>query len=532
MQIKIKYLEGYAYGAIQPSAVLSFSNLTSNIDQITTQLANLKVGLPAFEDPQRFSGETSLIEQNEDPALFVTIIDILNRHCGDQRFTPIKAFEEDGVICFAMPTLSSQMITANVRTVQPLLQKLAKSMSHEQLSKALDELKKRMRPFLPSGTNAGKFIAAAAERKIPFKIFNGRHIIFGYGSGSRIFNSSLTDEESVIGVQLAKSKVDTNRLLKMSGIPVAEQARVRTIDDAIRFAEKIGYPVVLKPEAEEQSRGVYANIIDESELKECWKFLSNSSYTSILIEKHVPGDIYRINTVDDKVVRVVKRIPAQLVGDGKSTIEELLTGFNSQPIRKDPNSSMVGLKLDDDVVRTLAKQSLDAKSIPKNEDIVYLTSISSVSRGGHSIDFDQGFHPENRKLCEKISRIMRLNLTGIDVIAVDASQTWRDGNFVICEVNSQPQLGVSHMHIYDDFITQKIKVKPLIRLVVSSASTSEISLFDPIYDNMEIKISPEIVLRQGCPVQYFNELEISDDISDEERTKIERMLVSVQPELG
>jgi D-alanine-D-alanine ligase-like ATP-grasp enzyme len=127
---------------------------------------------------------------------------------------------------------------------------------------------------------------------------------------------------------------------------------------------------------------------------------------------------------------------------------------------------------------------------------------------------------------------MRLNVTGIDVIAVDASQSWRDGNFVICEVNSQPQLGVSHMHIYDDFITQKIKVKPFIKLLVSSASPSEISLFDPIYDNMEVKTSPEIALRQGCPVQYFNELEISDDVPDEERKKIKRMFVSVQPELG
>jgi cyanophycin synthetase len=171
-----------------------------------------------------------------------------------------------------------------------------------------------MRSLLPAGTNAGNFIAAAAERKIPFKIFNRKHIIFGYGSGSRIFNSSLTDEESVIGVQLAKSKVDTNRLLKMSGIPVAEQARVRNIDDAIRFAEKFGYPVVLKPEAEEQGRGVFPNIVHKAELKDCWRLLSNSSYKSVLIEKHVPGDVYRINTVDGEVVRVVKRDAPVVVG--------------------------------------------------------------------------------------------------------------------------------------------------------------------------------------------------------------------------
>ena len=126
---------------------------------------------------------------------------------------------------------------------------------------------------------------------------------------------------------------------------------------------------------------------------------------------------------------------------------------------------------------------------------------------------------------------MKLNITGIDVIAVDPSKPWRNGDFVICEVNSQPQLGVSHMHIYDDLITRKIKRRPFIKLTVSTFSASETSLFDPICDSMEVVISPETFLRHGCPVQYFDELEISDDVSDEERQKIERMLASVKPEL-
>jgi len=236
MKVEVKHIEGYAFGAIQPSAVIAFSDFTSEVDKLATQLSNLIDGLPTLEDTQRFFGDDSLFQQNSAPALFVTIIDILNRHCGDLRFSPIKVFREDGSICFAVPTLSPAMITANSQAVHLLMPKFIKGMTNEQLMKFMDDLKKRGRGFLPGGTNAGNFIAAAAERKIPFKIFNRRYIIFGYGSGSRIFNSSITDEESAIGVSLAKSKVDTNRLLKMSGIPVAEQARVRTVDDAIRFA--------------------------------------------------------------------------------------------------------------------------------------------------------------------------------------------------------------------------------------------------------------------------------------------------------
>ena len=355
LKIVINQIEGYAYGAVQPSITLRFLEDTIDAHKYEAGFQKILDQLPLFEDDQRFFTGDEAIEHATPQALFVTILDTLNHFCGDQRFTPIRVFEEDRSQCFSLPTLSTAMSRFNINAILEL-QKIANigTLSKE-IAGFLEKQKRLARQFLPAGTNAGNFIAAAAERKIPFKIFNRQHIIFGYGSGSRIFSSSLTDEESVIGVQLAKSKVDTNRLMKMSGIPVAEQARVRTIDDAIRFAEKIGYPVVLKPEAEEQSRGVYANIVDESELKECWKLLSTSSYTSILIEKHVPGHNYRINTIDDKVVRVVKSIPAQLVGDGKSTIEELLTEFNSQPIRKDPNSSMVGLKLDDDVVRDACK---------------------------------------------------------------------------------------------------------------------------------------------------------------------------------
>jgi D-alanine-D-alanine ligase-like ATP-grasp enzyme len=531
MKAGVKQIEGYAYGAIQPSVVLTFSDYFTGARDFNKKLKQLLEYLPRFEDLQRFFDGDASIDQASTPVAFVTLLDTLNHYCGDQRFTPIRVFEEGASLCFALPTLSTAMTRFNMNAVKHLLDMVGQGTSSANVQSFLEQHKGKARPFLPAGTNAGNFIAAAAERKIPFKIFSQKYVIFGYGSGSRIFNSSITDEESAIGVGLAKSKVDTNRLLKMSGIPVAEQARVRTLEDALSFAEKIGYPVVLKPEAEEQGRGVYANIVDESELKDCWSSLSNQNYKSIIIEQHIFGYIYRINTVEGHVVRVVKRIPALVVGDGRSTIAELLSYLNKEPLRADPNSSMVRLDLDGDVVRTLAKQSYDENSVPPDGKTVYLTSTSSVSRGGHSQDFYEEFHPDNFALCEKTSRVMRLDMTGIDVIAVDASHTWCDGNFVICEVNSQPQLGVSHMHIYDDFITQKIKVKPFIRLVVSSASTSEISLFDPIYDNMEIEISPEIVLRHGCPVQYFDEIEISDDVSDEERKKIERMLVSVQPEL-
>ncbi|WP_223426609.1 acetate--CoA ligase family protein [Tateyamaria pelophila] len=532
MKIEIQKINGYAYGAIQSSLVMRFSNASSESDTISKTLKKLQESLPVFQDGNRFSTDGLVVNLNAASALYVTVIDILNHHCGDQRFTPIKVFEDGDSLCFALPTLSPAMSVFNINAVQLLLSKLRKGLKYENIIEFEEDLKKQARGFLSAGTNAGNFIAAAAERKIPFKVFNQRYIIFGYGSGSSIFSGSITDQESSIGVSLAKSKLDTNRLLKMSGFPVAQQARVRAAEDAVRFAERVGYPVVLKPESEEQGRGVFANIIDEDELKECFSELSESSYGSILIEQHVPGDVYRINTIDGEVVRVVKRVAAQLLGDGQSTVKELLDGFNNEPLRLNPNSSMMALKIDDDVVRTLTKQSVGMSSVPKKGESIYLTSISSVSRGGHSLDFISEFHPDNRVLCEKISNIMRLNITGIDILAIDASQSWRDGNFWICEVNSQPQLGVSHMQIYGDVLGRKIKNRPNVSLFISIDNADVTPLFDTRCNNITAAVPYASILRDGCPVQYFDSLEISEDIPEDIRRKLESMLVSVEPDLN
>jgi len=270
MKVEVKKIEGYAYGAIQPSVVLTFSDYSAGAKDFNKKLRKLLEYLPRFEDPQRFFDGDASIDQASTPVAFVTLLDTLNHYCGDQRFTPIRVVEEGASLCFALPTLSTAMTRFNIIALKPLVDMMGQGTSRAKVQSFLEQHKGKARPFLPAGTNASNFIAAAAERKIPFKIFNQKYIIFGYGSGSCIFNSSITDEESAIGVRLAKSKVDTNRLLKMSGIPVAEQAHVRTVDDAIRFAGRVGYPVVLKPEAEQQGRGVFANIVDETELRECW----------------------------------------------------------------------------------------------------------------------------------------------------------------------------------------------------------------------------------------------------------------------
>ncbi len=527
MQIRLQQIEGYAYGALQPSIIIRFSEIQTPSNEFKNQLKLIHSYIPNNECNDQFLETTEIRRSESFAKFFVAIIDAINYFCGDQRYTPITIFRENGALCFALPTLSLNMIAFNINNLANFLSRSKLYISKKDTQKLITQLKSATRPFLPSGTNAGNFLAAAAHHKIPFKIFNQQYILFGYGSGSRIFNSSITDEESAIGVRLAKSKVDTNRLLKLSGIPVPEQARVNKINDALNFADRVRYPVVLKPEHEEQGRGVFANISDREELKIYLDQLQ-SRYKSILIEKHVDGDVYRMNTINGQFVRVVKRIGAQLVGNGYSTVSELLAELNNEPLRLDPHSSMNPIALDDDVKRMLLKQSASVDTILPEGKSIRLTSIAS--RGAHSIDFIDSIHPDNRALCEKVAAIMRLDVTGIDVISADASKSWREGNFWICEVNAQPQLGTVRTDIYETLLKSKIGEQPNIHINITTNSKAT-ALFDPQAQSLELELTPDSVFQNGCPVQYFNTLEFSDDVPEFAKERMKKILVSVKPDL-
>lgn len=533
MKAGVKQIGGYAYGAIQPSVVLTFSDYLTGARDFNKKLKQLLEYLPRFEDLQRFFDGDASIAQASTPVAFVTLLDTLNHYCGDQRFTPIRVFEEGASLCFALPTLSTAMTRFNMNAVKHLLDMVGQGTASANVQSFLEQHKGKARPFLPSGTNAGNFIAAAAERKIPFKIFSQKYVIFGYGSGSRIFNSSITDEESAIGVGLAKSKVDTNRLLKMSGIPVAEQARVRTLEDALSFAEKIGYPVVLKPEAEEQGRGVYANIVDEGELKECFTN-GSENYKTLIVEKFINGFSYRVHLHHGEVLDAWKMNPPCVEGDGHLSIMDLIKLENDKPDRNSVNSSLKPIPLDNITALNLKKLGLSFYYVVPMGKKVVLAATSNESRGGSPQNFFSSLHPEILDLCIQAIQTLRLKVAAVDLISEDASVSWRENNAVICEINSQPQIGdlKTYPHIFHDLLDRLPDKRPKINLIASkNIEDHSFNIFNMTADDIFVRVSPDYLFRHGCPVQYFDELEISDDVSDEERKKIERMLVSVQPEL-
>lgn len=531
MKLTLQPIDGYAFGAVQSSVIVRFEDFQSPAGDTARILRQCLALVPGGSEPNRFKASNVALNLSAAPVLLVSILDNLNKYCGDQRFTPIYVFQDGKALCFALPTLSPRMCAFNLNYLQKTLRTTEAPLTPETSKKKLEVQKAKARPYLPSGTNAGNFITAAAERKFPFKIFNQRYVIFGYGSGSTIFNSSITDSERSIGVSLAKSKVDTNLLLGLSGFPVAEQKQIKNLDDARRFAHKIGFPVVLKPAYEEQGRGIFANIQSDADLESCFQTVSKK-YKSLLIERHIAGDHYRIDFMGDTLIKAVRRRAASVIGDGKSSIQTLIDKLNLEPERLDPNSSKGLVKIDDDLHRSLKNQNLSLEDVPDSFRKVYLKSISNMSQGGEQEHVENDIHPENYELCKSIARTIRLELSGIDILSPDLSVPWHRNGATICEVNAQPQLGQARTEVYWKVLSQHVSKPPKLSLIICNKLPNKTdSLFDTALEDIAVHKTPREILENGSPLQYFDRLEISRDVSESDRKKLQRMLVSV-PQQG
>lgn len=530
MNIQSQKIEGYAYGAIQPSLVLRFQDALIDTDAVAAVLGQILETPPLSPEPIDMVGRDLDVDPTAWTTRFVTLVDALNRLCGDQRFTPIQVFKQGQWLCFAIPTLSSDLSLLNSSAIPALVSNVGAGISRQHVSAFVQAQKQRARGFLPLGTNAGNLIAAAAERHLPFRIFNLRYLIFGYGRNARIFNSSITDQERAIGVALAKSKVDTNRLLRMAGVPVPLQMRVRTVDEAVQAAKRVGYPLVLKPENQEQGRGVFANILDEAELRDC--FETAKVYKALIIEAFIQGFGYRVQVHHGQVLDAWRMDPPSIAGDGVSTIHALIQRENEKPERHSIQSSLNPIPLDQITRVNLQKRGLTLESVLDRGVRVTLAATSNESRGGSPHRFISRLHPDNAKLCVQAAQTLGLQIAGVDLISTDAAVSWRHNNTVVCEVNSQPQLGelAGYPHLYRDLMAQIPSTVTPVELQISKKHQQmSLDVFNKARSKVVIQCAPQEILSNGCPTQYVTTLSFGRDVSVEDEKSIRAMLVSVFP---
>ncbi len=299
----------------------------------------------------------------------------------------------------------------------------------------LKEIRERVR----LGPSTGSIVEEAQSRRIPWiRLGKNSLVQLGYGINQQRFQATITGKTSSIAVDIACNKEITKKMLQDAAIPVPSGDLVTDTDGLERVIRKIGFPLVLKPLDGNHGRGQTINVQDWETAKEGLVYAQTISH-KVIVERYVTGFDYRVLVINHKMVAAARRVPAHIVGDGLATIQELIDLENQNPRRGyGHENALTEINVDKDTVELLGKLEYTLETIPQKGETVYLKSTANLSTGGTSIDVTDMVHPENITMCERISKIIGLDVCGIDIMAENLTQPLKESGGVILEVNAAP----------------------------------------------------------------------------------------------
>jgi cyanophycin synthetase len=296
------------------------------------------------------------------------------------------------------------------------------------------------------GPSTRAIVDAARRRGIPVRRLTptGSLVQLGYGIHQKRILASQTSDTSALAVEICQEKPLTNMVLRNVGISVPEGRTVRSADEAWEVAQDLGLPVILKPEAGNQGKGVMVNLRSEAEVRQAYEVASQYG-DDVLVERHIEGEDYRLLVVNGKMVAAARRDPAQVVGDGRRTVAQLVEVANQDPRRRPGHSSaLTRIRLDDAARVVLGQQGLTAESVPAPGQVVKLRQNCNLSTGGTATDVTDEVHPSNAQMAELAAQVLNLDVAGIDLLCKDIRRPLMEQGGAIVEVNAAPGL---RMHL-------------------------------------------------------------------------------------
>lgn len=289
------------------------------------------------------------------------------------------------------------------------------------------------------GPSTGSIVDEAVARDIPFiRINNASLIQLGYGKNQLRFRATMTDHTSSIAVDIASNKDETKRLLDDAAIPVALGVCISRFEEVADAIKKIGFPLVFKPLDGNHGKGASINVKTVEEASLAFEHAKKYS-RKLIVEKFITGFDYRILVIDNKFIAAALREPAHVIGDGISTIQQLIDKENQDPHRGYGHENVLTeISIDRETIDQLSKNERTIDSILAKEELCYLKGTANLSTGGTSTDITDIVHPHNIFIFERISRIIGLDICGIDIMATNLSEPLENTGGVVLEVNAAP----------------------------------------------------------------------------------------------
>lgn len=324
------------------------------------------------------------------------------------------------------------------------------------------------------GPSTQSLIDAAEARDIPWLRLNDYSLVqLGHGRYQHRIQATTTGKTSNIAVELAADKEETNGILRDLGLPVPTQKLARRARDAVRAAERIGYPVVLKPLSGNHGRGVSINLKTQSEVETAFKKAAEHGRT-VIVETFLEGFDHRLLVVNGELVAAAKRVPGHVVGDGEHTIEKLVEIVNADPRRGVGHEKVLThLEFDHQAERLLTKLGYDKDTVPKQGEEVFLRTTANLSTGGTAIDVTDTIHPDNREMAIRAIKAIGLDIGGVDFLTFDIAESYRDTGGGICEVNAGPGF---RMHVAPSEGTPRDVAGPVVNMLFPQDSPSRIPI--------------------------------------------------------
>lgn len=377
-------------------------------------------------------------------------------------------------------------------------------------------------PYFKVTSNAWALVALEAWRRgINVQLRQEREYSLTFQASRYDFKlSRLNDATAREGNRISSNKQATKQALRKNGVSVpAGRGFVAPYDrkEILTYAAELGFPVALKANNWSKGKGVYSKIEDSDTLEHFLSSLIDDlGCQHLLVEKHIQGMDFRYFVVGDKVSGVTRRVRANIVGDGASTVSELIEAKNATR-QNNPYLRNAPLRIDDEVEFLLSSAGLQLDSVPEKDRTVYLREKSNASAGGDSVDYTELASEASKLLAvNAIAALPNIRHGGVDLLVENPGED--DEHAAVLEINSAAEIG---LHLYPAKGEARDVPKALIDLYFPGSSRmqrdSDYWYFDlkaalapleaGVARNVELEPIPKLAMNRWVSVRYSGQVQ-------------------------
>ncbi|TDI67160.1 MAG: cyanophycin synthetase [Bacteroidetes bacterium] len=289
------------------------------------------------------------------------------------------------------------------------------------------------------GPSTASIVQEAASRGIPWIRLNKYSLCqLGYGANQKRIQATVTSETSSIGVELACDKEDTKYLLEQAEVEVPRGDIISKEGNLEEACNYVGYPLVIKPIDGNHGRGITVDVQNYEDASVAFHVAKDVS-RRVIVEKFITGKDYRLLVINNILVAAAVRTPAHVIGDGKSSIKELVDIVNADPRRGYGHEKVLTMITLNSLTQTIIEDAgYTEDSVLKKGKRLILKDTANLSTGGTAEDVTDIVHPANVSMAERISKIIDLDICGIDIMTSDITKPLSETGGAVLEVNAGP----------------------------------------------------------------------------------------------